>query len=38
MAARTTISGSLNSGEGLSRGERRSSIGRDSIRIKLYGY
>ena len=36
-AVRTAISGSLNRRRGLSRG-RRSSIGRDSIRTKLYGY
>jgi len=37
MAIRTAISRSLNRREGLSRG-RRSSIGGDSIRTKLYGY
>ena len=36
-AVRTTISGSLNRGGGLSRG-RCSSIDGDSVRIKLYGY
>ena len=37
MAVYTTISRSLNRRRGLSRG-RYSSVGRDSIRIKLYGY
>ena len=37
MAAYTTISRSLNRKGGLSRG-RRSSVGGDSVRIKLCGY
>jgi hypothetical protein len=37
MAVRTAISGSLNRRGGLSRG-RRSSVGRDGVRIKLCGY
>ena len=37
MAIRTTISRSFNRRGGLSRG-RRSGVGGDSARIKLYGY
>jgi len=38
MAMRITINRSFNRGGGLSRGERRSSTGGDSVSIKLYGY